>query len=337
MPSMTLRELLNAYQSLYERQFHEPLPEDQKTLLAALPRFNAGSILKAQKSADWPKAFQQDSDPKKLDEKEAKLTTQIQKREITSAPPKDMSTATMPSTQSTATEMSNFITDRAPMSEMQTTEEKMERSPTTAQTTMTTNGPTPQADAAVKMTSTPVMGRKLTDLHPEIKQAPEAKAKPVIVQEVRPSPKVAEMPQAIDVSQRQESQSQPPKMTSSRPMTMMPKVETTPMETPKVEMATTKSSGTDMATRARPNPTSPSPQPMGNSIPMNRAEMRTETKPKLAPMKMSSVSPAQMKPRRPQALRAPKVPKKNAVGMRPRGMKPVPKQMQRPQSNLKVR
>ncbi|RCN45566.1 hypothetical protein ANCCAN_08401 [Ancylostoma caninum] len=324
-PSMTLRELLNAYQSEYEKQFHEPLPENQKTLLAALPRFNSGSILKAQRSADWQKAFQQDSDPKKLDEKEAKSTTLIQKREITSVPPKDMSTATVPPTQGTATEMSNFITERAPMNEMQTTEEKMERSPTPAQTTMTTNGPTPQADTTVRMTSTTVMGRKLTDLHPEMKQAPEAKAKPVIVQEVMPSPKMAEMPPKIDAVQRQENQSQPPKMTSSRPMTTMPKTESTSMP------------ATDKTTRARPNPSSPASQATGSTMPMTKAEMKTETKPKLAPIKMSSVNPAQMKPRRLPALRAPKIPKKNVAGMRPRGMKPVPRQMQRPQSNLKVR
>ncbi|KIH59421.1 hypothetical protein ANCDUO_10349 [Ancylostoma duodenale] len=285
---------------------------------------NTDKLLSAQRSADWPKAFQQDSDPKKLDDKEAKSTTQIQKREITSVPPKEMSTATMPSTQSAATEMSNFITEIAPMNDMQTTEKKMERSPTPAQTTMTTNGPAPQADTTVRMTSTTVVGRKLTDLHPEMKQVPEAKAKPVIVQEVMPSPKMTEMPPKIDALPRQENQSQPPKMTSSRPMTTMPKTETTPI------------AATDMTTRVRQNPTSPAPQATGSTMPMTKGEMRTETRPKLAPIKMSSVNPAQMKPRRLPALRASKIPKKN-VGMRPRGMKPVPRQMQRPQSNLKVR
>lgn len=294
-------------------------------------------MLSAQRSGDWPKAFQQDGDPKELDEKEMKATTQIQKREITSEPPKEMNTATVPSTQSTVTEMNNFITEKTPVSEMQTTEEKMQRSPTPALATMTTSGPTPQADTTVKAAAMPIMGRKLTELHPEMKQALEAKSKPVIVQEVKPSSKMTEMPPKADVLQRQENQSEPPKMVSSRPSTLMPKMDTTAVEMPNMELTTTKNSGADMTTKVKPNPTSPAPQPMGNSISLTRAEMKTENKPKMTPMKMSNMNAAQMKARRIPPLRASKVPKKNMVGMRPRGMKPVPKQQQRPQPNLKVR
>ncbi|WKX94562.1 hypothetical protein Q1695_011667 [Nippostrongylus brasiliensis] len=64
-PALSIRELLSAYQTLYERQFHEPLPDSQKDLLAGLPRFEG----KINPSAPDDGSFQQDSAVKKVIEK----------------------------------------------------------------------------------------------------------------------------------------------------------------------------------------------------------------------------------------------------------------------------
>ncbi|CAJ0606972.1 unnamed protein product [Cylicocyclus nassatus] len=84
--SMTLQELLNAYQVLYERQFHEPLPENQKALLATLPRFNGDSTHKARKSANWARSFQRDGDVDNENGKELTGLAVVEKREASSEP-----------------------------------------------------------------------------------------------------------------------------------------------------------------------------------------------------------------------------------------------------------
>ncbi|VDO07023.1 unnamed protein product, partial [Haemonchus placei] len=68
MTTLSLRELLATYQRLYERQFHEPLPDSQKLLLSSLPKFEKPSIvgrISPASSVDEPRSFRQDEDSQK--------------------------------------------------------------------------------------------------------------------------------------------------------------------------------------------------------------------------------------------------------------------------------
>uniref|UniRef100_A0A7I4Y860 Flocculation protein FLO11-like n=1 Tax=Haemonchus contortus TaxID=6289 RepID=A0A7I4Y860_HAECO len=68
MTTLSLRELLATYQRLYERQFHEPLPDSQKLLLSSLPKFEKPSIvgrISPASSVDEPRSFRQDDDSQK--------------------------------------------------------------------------------------------------------------------------------------------------------------------------------------------------------------------------------------------------------------------------------
>ncbi|KJH49754.1 hypothetical protein DICVIV_04094 [Dictyocaulus viviparus] len=68
-PPMSLHQLLNAYRSLYERQFHEPLPENETILLEALPRFDYVEKKSVHHGNFDPKAFQQDVIASKVEQK----------------------------------------------------------------------------------------------------------------------------------------------------------------------------------------------------------------------------------------------------------------------------
>ncbi|KAK6737169.1 hypothetical protein RB195_019703 [Necator americanus] len=301
-PSMSLRELLNAYQRLYERQFHEPLPESQKALLAALPRFNAASTLKAQRSSELSKAFQQDGDSKTLEGKEVS-TAQVQKREIT--------------------------TKASPMTPMGTTPEKMEQSSSPSLSTLTSMGSTSQTDATAtaKPIVAPVQGRKLADLHPEMKQMMEGKMKPTALKEVMASPMITEMPARTIPTQTQENPAEQQPSVSSKPFMTTNENPMTPVS--KAEAGTTQAQDTEVTMKARPNLASPAPQPAANSIPLTKANMRAETKPRLPPAKTSKAD-LQQKARKVAPAR------KNAPVAKPRNMKPLPRQLQRQQPNLKV-
>ncbi|PIO75984.1 hypothetical protein TELCIR_01967 [Teladorsagia circumcincta] len=107
--TLTLRELLATYQRLYERQFHEPLPDSQKVLLASLPRFEKPTIpgrISHASTFDEPRSFQQDDDSNK---EENEVTTE---EDISTVEPKEVaSTTTDSAVRTTEEDDSSVATD----------------------------------------------------------------------------------------------------------------------------------------------------------------------------------------------------------------------------------
>ncbi|ETN74555.1 hypothetical protein NECAME_12916 [Necator americanus] len=190
-------------------------------------------------------------------------------------------------------------------------------------------GSTSQTDATAtaKPIVAPVQGRKLADLHPEMKQIMEGKMKPTALKEVMASPMITEMPARTIPTQTQENPAEQQPSVSSKPFMTTNENPMTPVS--KAEAGTTQAQDTEVTMKARPNLASPAPQPAANSIPLTKANMRAETKPRL-PSAKTSKADLQQKARKVAPAR------KNAPVAKPRNMKPLPRQLQRQQPNLKV-